>query len=704
MEHVAQEQIAGDDRYRLLLEAITDYAIYMLDPEGHVSSWNPGALRFKGYEAEEILGEHFSRFYTEEDKARGMPERALRAAASEDRFENEGWRVRKDGSHFWAHVVIDPIRSSSGDVLGFAKITRDLTEKRATEEALRKSQEQFRLLVQSVTEYAIYMLDATGQVTSWNTGARRIKGYEPEEIIGQHFSRFYTEEDRQDGSPVRALETAEREGRFEHEGWRVRQDGTRFWASVAMDAIRDDDGYLIGFAEVTRDTTEKRRAQEELLHLAHHDPLTGLVNRSILHEQLDRALAASSPGRQTALLFTDLDGFKSVNDTLGHKVGDRVLVQVAERLRASVRSADIVARFGGDEFAVIARVKDQQEATALADRILAELRLPFALEGRTVTLGGSMGIVMVSAPGARPDDVLQDADIALYRAKAEGRGVYRLFEPEMGEAIKRRQELKRDLKASVERGELFVEYQPLVDFRTPRIMGFEALVRWKHPTKGLIPPGTFIPIAEEAGFILEIGEWVLAQACKEAASWPNGLLVAVNLSPVQFQSGNMVATVERCLSAAGLPASQLQLEITESVLLINSAANLEALHDLRRLGVSIAMDDFGTGYSSLSYLRSFPFDKIKIDRAFVSDLAGDSAASGEPRAIIQAIIELSRGFGVRTTAEGVETEYQARALRDMGCDEGQGYFYRKPVSAKEIPDIIAEEPNDDRYSMLIRSG
>jgi PAS domain S-box-containing protein len=265
-------QVSEDERYRLLLEAITDYAIYMLDHEGRVSSWNPGAERFKGYKAAEIIGAHFSRFYTDEDRTAGLPEKVLETAARDGRFEGEGWRVRKDGTRFWAHVVVDPVWSSSGHLIGFAKITRDLTERRATEEALRRSQEQFRLLVQGVTDYAIYMLDPEGRVASWNAGAHRIKGYEPEEIIGEHFSRFYTGEDKESGLPVRALETAKLEGRFEHEGWRVRKDGNRFWASVVVDAIHDDDGQLVGFAKVTRDITEKREAQKAL-EVAHEELL-----------------------------------------------------------------------------------------------------------------------------------------------------------------------------------------------------------------------------------------------------------------------------------------------------------------------------------------------------------------------------------------------------------------------------------------------
>lgn len=257
-------QVNEDERYRLLLEAITDYAIYMLDREGHVSSWNPGAERFKGYMADEIIGTHFSRFYTDEDRAAGLPAQVLETAERAGRFEGEGWRVRKDGARFWAHIVVVPVRSSAGHLIGFAKVTRDLTERRTNEEALRRSQEQFRLLVQGVTDYAIYMLDPEGQVASWNAGAQRIKGYAPEEIIGQHFSRFYTDEDKQSGLPARALDTARREGRFEHEGWRVRKDGSQFWASVVVDAIHDDDGDLVGFAKVTRDITEKREAQQAL--------------------------------------------------------------------------------------------------------------------------------------------------------------------------------------------------------------------------------------------------------------------------------------------------------------------------------------------------------------------------------------------------------------------------------------------------------
>ncbi len=272
MTETVLTQISEDERYRLLLEAITDYAIYMLDREGHVSSWNPGAERFKGYKAAEIMGAHFSRFYTDEDRVAGLPEKVLETAAHAGRFEGEGWRMRKDGSRFWAHIVVDPIRSASGQLIGFAKITRDLTERRATEEALRRSQEQFRLLVQGVTDYAIYMLDPDGRVASWNAGAQRIKGYAPEEIIGEHFSRFYLKEDQESGLPVRALRTAGREGRFEHEGWRVCKDGSRFWASVVVDAIHDDDGQLVGFAKVTRDITEKREA-EKALEVAHEELL-----------------------------------------------------------------------------------------------------------------------------------------------------------------------------------------------------------------------------------------------------------------------------------------------------------------------------------------------------------------------------------------------------------------------------------------------
>jgi predicted signal transduction protein with EAL and GGDEF domain len=360
-----------------------------------------------------------------------------------------------------------------------------------------------------------------------------------------------------------------------------------------------------------------------------------------------------------------------------------------------------VARFGGDEFAVIqVGAHGAAEASALAQRIIAALGEPYQVEGQPVVVGVSVGICLVTEPGALVDQILKDADIALYKAKAEGRGTYRFFEPLMARDIQEREELKADLRSALGRNEFSLCYQPLVDMVTSRINGFEALLRWRHPVRGNVSPADFIPLAEASGGINDIGRWVLTQACRDAVTWPSDITVAVNLSPVQFRSESLVGDVAAALAGSGLCASRLQLEITESVLLQDSEANLAVLHALREVGAKIAMDDFGTGYSSLSYLRSFPFDKIKIDRAFVADLP-DGA---ESQAIVSAVVGLGHSLDMTTTAEGVETCEQYEALRELGCREGQGYLYSPPVPAGEVGAIIQSFGRPQRNNRQFRVG
>ena len=426
---------------------------------------------------------------------------------------------------------------------------------------------------------------------------------------------------------------------------------------------------------------------DRIVWLAEHDALTGLPNRTAFAERLAEAAQAATSERGCAVLTIDLDRFKEVNDTLGHPFGDQILQEAAERLRATVGDGDVITRLGGDEFAVIRHaVADPDAVGALAKRIVDELERPFQFDGHTVVIGASVGISLGPRDGASGEQLLKLSDVALYRAKQESRGSYRFFESGMDARMQERRVLEADLRVAIQQGQFEVYYQPLLDLSTSTITCFEALVRWHHPTRGLTLPGEFIPIAEESNLIIPIGEWVLRQACRDAAGWPDGIKVAVNLSPAQFKRGDLIAVTMSALANAGLEPERLELEITESVLLHDEAWVRSLLERLAGLGVSIAMDDFGTGYSSLSYLRSFPFTKIKIDRSFVEGVAGQSDAL----AIVQATIQLSRKLGMETTAEGVETAEQLAILGAEGCTHAQGFHISRPVPIGKVEGLLAE--------------
>ncbi|MGL9616460.1 EAL domain-containing protein [Bradyrhizobium sp. U531] len=436
-----------------------------------------------------------------------------------------------------------------------------------------------------------------------------------------------------------------------------------------------------GWVATFEDITEWLEAQAKISHMARHDALTGLSNRVLFHEQLEQGLRRTGSGDQLAVLCLDLDHFKDINDSLGHPIGDALLKEVGRRLKAAVGEGDTVARLGGDEFAVV-QIGRSEEAAArsLAGRLVEVTSAPYEIDDHQILIGVSIGISLAPQDGSNPDELLKNADLALYRAKADGRGTYRFFETGMDARAQARRLLEMDLRAALQRSEFEAYYQPIRDVVSGRVVAFEALLRWNHPQRGLISPIDFIPLAEETGLILQLGEFVLRAACADAATWPEDVDLAVNLSPVQFKNPNLIASVTDALSASGLDARRLELEITESVLLQNSEATLATLHELRTMGVRISLDDFGTGYSSLSYLRSFPFDKIKIDRSFVSELA----TRDDSMAIIRAVTGLGRSLGIVTTAEGVENDAQLELLRREGCDQAQGYLFSKPRPASDV--------------------
>ena len=473
--------------------------------------------------------------------------------------------------------------------------------------------------------------------------------------------------------------------------------------SVRVDELAD--GRLIrvirqpmeggGWVATHEDITSQKRTEMQIIHMARHDILTGLANRAVMLEKVKEALSRNRRNGEVFTIFMlDLDRFKGVNDTLGHHIGDELLKEAAQRLKLSLRESDTLARLGGDEFAIIqAGESDQREAAiAIAIRIIDNLNEPFEIEGHKLNIGTSIGIALAPEDGTDSDELMKKADMALYRAKADGRNGHSFFDPAMTAQADARHHMEKDLRSAISNKQMELHYQPVIDIKTRKTCGAEALIRWRHPEKGLISPLDFIPLAEETGLIVPIGEWVLQQACTDAMSWPSGIKVAVNLSPVQFKKGNLLDVILCILVETGLPPQRLELEITESVLFENEGTNVTMMHQLKNLGISIALDDFGTGYSSLSYLTMFPFDKIKIDKSFTLNMTRNPASA----AIIAAVLSLGRSLGIATTAEGVETRQEFRSLYASGVNFVQGFFFGRPgpVSALDFDKVYDWDSTD----------
>jgi diguanylate cyclase (GGDEF)-like protein len=436
-----------------------------------------------------------------------------------------------------------------------------------------------------------------------------------------------------------------------------------------------------GWVATHEDITEQRQSEIKIEHMAHHDSLTDLANRVLLNERLEHAIGRINGEEMVAVHHLDLDQFKAVNDTFGHPAGDKLLKIVADRLRGLVRGTDTVARMGGDEFVIVqSPIADPADATSLAQRVIKLMGEPYDIDGQQAIIGASVGIAVGPGDGLSADKLLRNADLALYRAKGDGRGTFRFFEPTMDLQMQTRRIMEQDLRKALPAGEFELYYQPVINVASNEISGFEALIRWNHPKRGIVAPGTFIPLAEEIGFIVPIGEWVIRQACATAARWPEDIRVAVNISAVQFRNPGLMQVIIGALAASGLHPTRLEIEITETVLLQDKETTLAVLHQLRELGVRIAMDDFGTGYSSLTYLQCFPFDKIKIDRSFVQDITENAGSLN----IVRAVAALANGMGMTATAEGVETREQLDSIASEGCTEMQGFLFSQPLPVQEI--------------------
>nr|WP_276534418.1 EAL domain-containing protein [Acetobacter orientalis] len=800
--------------YKLLVQNVFDYAIYFLSPDGVVTSWNAGAEKAKGYTEKEIIGKNFSIFYSEKDQKRGLPQKALETAHTKGKFEGDGWRFRKDGSKLRAYVVIDPIYNDKKEIIGYAKITKDITREYKAKIIADEQSRNFRLMAEGIKDYIMYMIDRNGKILNWNSGAQRAKGYTTEEVLGKHFSIFFTEDDCQSGLPYRALATALAKGKFEHEGFRIRRNGTSFWSQTTIDPVYDEKSQHIGFATITKnlteqkknqdatniiyrnlnlalehmsqglclfdknecmvicndrftqllginqekfemgstftdflwllhttsndsiseiaksvdiqrqkhfenaepgkinheeyvfngliinfsnrfladggwvstieDITEKRKIENEVKILAHHDFLTGLKNRTSYQKKIDEIFGADN----NSLLFVDVDLFKEINDQFGHPAGDNILREVGKKIQKNLSKKETVYRIGGDEFAIICRNSNfEEDVLSLCGRILREFNTPIQTEWGDISLSVSIGVAS-SSDCKNIDTWVQHTDLALYAAKEAGRNQFLRYEKGMREAIQKKRKLEFDLKKSLEHEDFFLVYQPVVNAQTHKVSSFEALLRWKHPVDGIIPPINFIPFAEEIGLMPSIDMWVVKAACKEALSWPHHVSVSINISAKTFELNNISESILKIIEDVNIDPGRVEIEITETSMLLNAEETINKIKKLTENDIKIALDDFGTGYSSLSFLRDIPFNRIKIDRSFIKDIESNIHSI----AIIKAIAGIGDALGVSITAEGVETASQISLLMRDKCYEHQGYYISKPFEQTHIlPWILSYE-------------
>jgi diguanylate cyclase (GGDEF)-like protein/PAS domain S-box-containing protein len=807
------ERALGDkeEKYRTLLDEVPDCAIFMLDPRGQILSWNAGAERIKGYKADEIVGRNFSCFFPAEEIERGRPEEILRLAAGSGRHEEQGMRVRKDGSQFLASVTFTTLRDPAGNLRGFSEFSHDLSQR-------KESEARYRGLLEAAPD-AMVVVNVAGEIVLLNVRAEKEFGYSRDELIGQKVKNIIPEGfaeriiadgtrsaaealaqqigtgiellgRRKDGSefpieimlsPLESAEgilltaairdisvrqaaekhLAQMESRYrglleaapdamvvvnqdgeivllnvqaekqfgyrrdELLGQKVkniipegfaerliadslrstedalaqqigtgielngrRKDGSEFPIEIMLSPLESAEGVLVTAA--IRNITTRKKAEALMIHSSEHDFLTGLPNRMLLSDRVNQSIRmAIRHKRKVAVLFLDLDGFKHINDSLGHPTGDKLLQSVGKRLVDCVRSSDTVSRQGGDEFVVLlSEEEDSEDASTIAKRMLRAVAEAHFIDQHDLHVTCSVGVSRYPEDGLNAETLIKNADTAMYQAKENGRQTYQYFKPAMNVRAVERQSLEESLRRALERQEFVVHYQPKINLKTGRISGAEALLRWTHPTRGPVPPGQFIPVAEDCGLILPIGTWVLRQACQQAQAWVDAGLrlgtMAVNISAIQLRNENFLEGVFAILQDTRLDPRLLELELTESVLMKHAEYTASILTALRDRGVQVAVDDFGTGYSSLSYLRKFPIDALKIDHSFV----GQITTVPDEIIIVKAVIGLGRSLKLRVVAEGVETEEQLAFLQAHQCDEAQGYYFSRPVLPEKFAELL----------------
>ena len=569
---------------------------------------------------------------------------------------------------------------------GWVATIEDITDRRKLEQERDRDRAFLREIIDHIptqitvkdTQNSRYVLVNSVAEEQFGRAAEDIVGKTPHDLFAKHLAERIIADD------ALSLQSSGTVFIDDHR-WETRTQGSRIITSKRL-AIRDKEGSARYILNVVEDVTDRRDADEKIAHLAHYDSLTDLPNRVLFRERIERELKKAAEGHQFALFYIDIDEFKGINDSLGHHVGDELLKTVASRIRGCLKESDLIARLGGDEFAVVqTAIGSADEAADLIARIHAAIRQPYQCLGHHLSTDASIGIALAPQDGVDHDQLIKNADLAMYAAKSSGRRTHRFFEPAMDASAKARLMMEQDLRQTLAHGGFDLHYQPLVHLGRNEVSGCEALLRWRHPERGMVSPAEFIPVAEDTGLINEIGDWVLRTACAEAATWPEHIRLAVNVSPVQLKNQTLALRIAGALAASGLKPGRLEIEITEAVLIRDDEAALAILHQLRDIGVRIALDDFGTGFSSLSYLKRFPFDKIKIDRCFVSDISEVDASSS----IVQAVVNIATALNMTTTAEGVETEAQRELLRKLGCTEMQGYLFSAAKPAAEVKRLFA---------------
>ena len=673
----------SEEKYRMLLDGVQDYAIFMLDPLGQVVSWNAGAERIKGYSAEQIIGRNFSCFFSPESIIRGRPEEVLRMTAASGRHEENGMLVRKDGSQFLARVTFTALRDADGSLRGFSEISRDLSES-------EESEAKYRGLLEAAPD-AMVVVNPSGKIVLVNVQAEKRFGYSRDELIGQQVKNIIPKgfAERLIADALRSAEDAmEQEIGTGIELTGRRKDGSEFPIEIMLSPLEGAEGILVTAA--IRDITTRKKAEALKIHSSEHDVLTGLPNRMLLNDRVNQAiLLALRHRRRVAVLFLDLDGFKHINDSLGHPTGDKLLQSVGKRLVDCVRASDTVSRQGGDEFVVLlSEEEDSEDASVAARRMLRAVAEAHFIDHHDLHVTCSVGISLYPDDGLNAETLIQNADTAMYQAKENGRQTFQFFKSAMNVRAVERQSIEEGLRRALERQEFVVHYQPKINLKTGRIIGAEALLRWTHPIRGPVSPAQFIPVAEDCGLILPIGTWVLRQACQQAQAWvaaglPMGTM-AVNISAIQLREENFVDSVFAIFKETGLDPRLLEVELTESVLMKHAEYTASVLKALRAGGVQVAVDDFGTGYSSLSYLRKFPIDALKIDQSFVSQIT----TVPDETIIVKAVISMGRSLKLRVVAEGVETQEQLAFLQAHQCDEAQGYYFSRPVLPRQFAKLL----------------
>lgn len=605
-------------------------------------------------------------------------------------FEN----CRKNGEMFWESVRIAPLRDATGKITHHVWVKEDVSERKRSEKALRESEDRYALAAHGSND-GLWDWDIRENTIFYSSRWKAMLGY-PDGEIGDDPNEWFDRIHRDDVDEVRHKIDLHLQGKtplFKHEFRMLHRDGAYRWILSRGVSVKADDGLAFRFAGSQTDVTDRKLVEEKLFYDASHDLLTDLPNRGLLLERLTEAIRRykRNDARKFAVLFLDLDRFKIINDSLGHVAGDKLLVQASKRLLICVRDTDMIARLGGDEFAILLEdLEHDDDAIRTVERIQQELTRPYYLNDHEVFTSASIGIALGSHGYHNAEELLRDSDTAMYRAKSQGTAGYVIFDSELHEQAIKRLQLENDLRRAVEKQEFELYYQPIISVQTLQIEGFEALVRWNHPVKGLVPPLDFIPIAEETGLIVPMGWWILNEACAQMRRWHDELSletplnVSVNMSGRQFLQANFIGKLEDCLRETGLDGNYLKLEITETVIIDNPEAASELLEQVKDLDISLALDDFGTGYSSFSYLHQFPFDVVKIDRSFV----GNIDKSPESLEIVSAIISLSQSLGLKITAEGVETKEQLLLLESMRCEMAQGYLFAKPLPASEVPAFI----------------